>query len=150
MVRRKGFTLVELIIAMAVTVIVLTMVVTFISTFLNINRQQNEYVKAQDSLRLAGIRIEKDIRESSQNITVSRDLNGCYRITDTGDSGSVKTYCLVEKNLNRNSVYLVGNIDSISVELSSSSGTYVIIKITGSYEGRSLNYEQKIYLRSAT
>lgn len=140
--RKKGFTLVELIIAMAVSAIVLLGVVQLFSSIIKMSSTQDDYVKAQDAIRTVGVQVESDIRGSSQSMNVAL-LNGCTVLTDTVTNQKVQ-YCLNGKVLKRNGSVVIEGVKEFSVTQNLKQMT---IKIVGAYQERVINYEKILYLR---
>ncbi|AMC93162.1 hypothetical protein AOC36_04000 [Erysipelothrix larvae] len=143
---RKGFTLIELIIAMLISGIVLTILTTFVIYVLNIQRNQENFLIAQDAVRVAGLKIEKDIRTSSQSIKVSTESN-CTTISEN-DFDVPIIYCLSQNTLTRNGDFVTNNIETFTITQRLSDAIDIYIK--GVYEGRAIEYDQKIYLRTAS
>lgn len=143
MIKKKdGFTLIEVMVAMMVTGIILgTVYFLFIKAW-NMNMEQNEYINAQDALRISGLQIESDVRRSTQSITINTD-GMCYEIIDD----TTITYCLQDNTLIRNGSYLTDNVDLLTIEMPSGNA-YVDIKLKGSYNGKEISHEKKIYLRT--
>lgn len=140
--RKQGLTLVELVIAMAVSAIVLLGVVQLFSSILKMSATQDNYVKAQDAIRVVGVQIESDIRGSSQSMNVAM-LNGCTVLTDTVTKEAVQ-YCLNGKTLKRNGAVVIDGVKQFSV---TQNLKQMSIKIVGEYQERTINYEKILYLR---
>lgn len=139
---KKGFTLIELVIAMAITTIVLSILVFVFTWGMRTYQTQQKFVNLQDSLRTSGMVIEKDIRASTQVLTITATTN-CYTLTD--DESNINKYCLIDNVLTRNDVPLMDHLHTL--EITQTSG-FVRIYLAGTYEGKELHYEQNVYLRN--
>lgn len=139
---KRGFTLVEVMVALFVTSILLGAVYfVFVRSFM-MNKEQNDYVNSQDALRLSAMVIESDIRKSSQDINIIQE-KGCFVITDNQDNTEVE-YCVSERTLYRNSVFLIDNVDSFILE---DHINYVNLEIISNYNRKEIKHAQKIYFR---
>ena len=139
---KRGFTLVEMMVALFVTSILLGAVYfVFVRSFM-MNKEQNDYVNSQDALRLSAMVIESDIRKSSQDINIIQE-KGCFVITDNQDNTEVE-YCVSERTLYRNSVFLIDNVDSFILE---DHINYVNLEIISNYNRKEIKHAQKIYFR---
>lgn len=139
---KRGFTLVEVMVALFVTSILLGAVYfVFVRSFM-MNKEQNDYVNSQDALRLSAMVIESDIRKSSQDINIIQE-KGCFVITDIQDNTEVE-YCVSERTLYRNSVFLIDNVDSFILE---DHINYVNLEIISNYNRKEIKHAQKIYFR---
>lgn len=140
---KKGFTLVEVIVAMLVTGIILSAVYfVFIKSFL-MSQGQAEFINAQDAIRTSGLMIESDIRKSSQSIET--ETNGtCTTITDTITNDTFE-YCVQDSKLIRNGNVLIDHVKSIEFD---NQINYVSFEITGQYQGKEIKHEKRIYLRN--
>ncbi len=140
---KKGFTLIEVIVAMLVTGIILSAVYfVFIKSFL-MSQGQAEFINAQDAIRTSALMIESDIRKSSQSIET--EANGtCTTITDTITNDTFE-YCVQDSKLIRNGNVLIDHVKSIEFD---NQINYVSFEITGQYQGKEIKHEKRIYLRN--
>lgn len=140
---KKGFTLVEVIVAMLVTGIILSAVYfVFIKSFL-MSQGQAEFINAQDAIRTSALMIESDIRKSSQSIE-TETIGTCTTITDTLTSDTFE-YCVQDSKLIRNGNVLIDHVKSIEFD---NQINYVSFEITGLYQGKEIKHEKRIYLRN--
>lgn len=139
---RRGFTLVEIMVALLVTSILLGAIYfVFVRTFM-MNKEQNDYVNSQDALRLSAMVIESDVRESSQDVEITQQ-GDCYLIIDIQDNKEIE-YCVLNRILYRNSAFLIDNIDDFKLE---DHINYVNLEIISKYNRKELKHAQKIYFR---
>lgn len=146
---KKGMTLVEVVIALAVaTVLVATISGVFL--FINsVNNNQKSYIQAQDTIRTAALVVEKDIRSSSQYISVEFDaLTNTYEIMDNTSNTVIAEYRLQGETLYRNGSVLIDNVTSFTISQELTSGERIRISISSSHSGKEMTYEQTIYLRT--
>lgn len=139
---KKGFTLVELIITLAIASIILTGLVSVFSSIMKSSEREKRYVEIQDSVRILNVHFEKMIRTSSQNITVS-ESNGCYHIYDTVDMVD-QSICRDGSELYVNDSLLVDNLKAL--EIYHMSNTIIFKGILNNSE-EDFHYEKTIYLR---
>ncbi len=139
---KKGFTLVELLVAMAVSAIVLLGVISMFSSILKAEDQLDSYVQAQDSVRIISITVEKDIRTSSQQIVISNS-GTCTIIEDT-NALEVIEYCLSNKNLTRNDQHIGSNIKVFSVY---QENEMIKLLVESEYKKEVIRHEKAIHLR---
>ena len=141
---KKGFTLIEIMVALLITGIVLTAVYFVFIRSHNINQEQQRFIEAQDALRIGGLQIESDIRRSSQSIDIEKH-DACYHLIDKTD---LKTtiYCVENDTLTRNGVILIDRIHSVEI---TNTSQYIDIELKAQYGGKEVTHEKKIYLRSS-
>lgn len=142
---KKGMTLVEVLVALLVTGIILSAVYFVLVRVTLMNKQQQEYVNVQNGLRNTMLVIEKDIRKSSQSITLATNASGCYIVSDIIDSQEFE-YCVVDGVFLRNGQVLIDSVDQVNMELRD---FYIKVTLTGNYGGEALKHEKKLYLRTA-
>ena len=138
--KKKGFTLIELIIVISILSVVSLMLVSIFSFSINSNRKNTELVNNTDAIRLLSNTIEKDIRKSSQFISVNKN-EACFEITDLIDNEKI-VYCLDDGKVYRNSAFLIDYVKKIDIQ--NIDDEYIYIKLDDS-EGN--HYEQTMYYR---
>lgn len=138
--KKKGFTLIELIIVISILSVVSLMLVSIFSFSINSNRKNTELVNNTDAIRLLSNTIEKDIRKSSQFISVNKN-EACFEITDLIDNEKI-VYCLDDGKVYRNSAFLIDYVKKIDIQ--NIDDEYIYIKLDDS-EGN--HYEQIVYYR---
>ncbi len=138
--KKKGFTLIELIIVISILSVVSLMLVSIFSFSINSNRKNTELVNNTDAIRLLSNTIEKDIRKSSQFISVNKN-EACFEITDLIDNEKI-VYCLDDGKVYRNSAFLIDYVKKIDIQ--NIDDEYIYIKLDDS-EGN--HYEQTVYYR---
>ena len=138
--KKKGFTLIELIIVISILSVVSLMLVSIFSFSINSNRKNTELVNNTDAIRLLSNTIEKDIRKSSQFISVNKN-DACFEITDLIDNEKI-VYCLDDGKVYRNSAFLIDYVKKIDIQ--NIDDEYIYIKLDDS-EGN--HYEQTMYYR---
>jgi prepilin-type N-terminal cleavage/methylation domain-containing protein len=145
---KKGMTLVEVLIALLVTGIILSAVYFMFVRITIMNKEQQEYVQAQDGVRNVMLLIEKDIRTSSQHILL-KELDGCYNLSDLEKPDSTEdiSYCIEDGKFSRNDQVIVDGVDNL---IMSTNNFYIEVSINSKFGRRELNHEKKIYLRSAS
>lgn len=138
--KKKGFTLIELIIVISILSVVSLMLVSIFSFSINSNRKNTELVNNTDAIRLLSNTIEKDIRKSSQFISVNKN-DTCFEITDLIDNEKI-VYCLDDGKVYRNNAFLIDYVKKIDIQ--NIDDEYIYIKLDDS-EGN--HYEQTVYYR---
>lgn len=156
--RKKGFTLIELVIVMAIIVIAmstLTSVVVFAT-----NYYQDEYSESvtQEDLRLVAVLMEKDIRRYlTSDSYYSNSANTTITFGNTSADYVIYSYDNVNFTITRTS-HLAGvvssqivgkQIQSLTISYSSSPYPKVDITIQANIDGRVTNndIQQSIYIR---
>ena len=144
---KKGMTLVEVLVAMLITGIVLSAIYFVFIKVTVMNKEQQEYVKAQEGMRNTMLVIEKDIRRSSQSIELtSNAATGCYTIKDNEDATVKFEYCINDNSVTRNGHVLIDGVSYLKID--SGTGYYIEVSLKGKFGGRELKHEKKIYLRT--
>lgn len=161
MENKKGFTLVELIIAMMVTTILLAAVYFMFVRVFQMNQEQNELIAAQDTVRAISQIVEGDIRRSSQYLEVSESGN-LITVVQTNKEGTVlkdaegsplqMTYELKDDVLYRNNKRLLDRVKTFEFEIvelgeGASVRKYVDLLVVSETDKREVTHEKKIYLR---
>lgn len=139
---KRGFTLIELIIAMAVSSILVLGLIYVLSTILKAEKVQDEFVRAQEAVRITSLAIEKDIRQSSQQLEVRHEGN-CTYVDDTKTLVS-QAYCINDHFLEHNGVVLSNNIEFFEIE---KENMRISIVVRSKFREDIIVYEKTIFLR---
>jgi prepilin-type N-terminal cleavage/methylation domain-containing protein len=78
---KKGFTLIELVVAMVVLSVVMGLIVGLVTNSMGFFRDERTQVNNQASLRLIALDFEKDVRKYVLGVDQFSIVNGCYRIS---------------------------------------------------------------------
>lgn len=140
--KSKGFTLIELVVALAISTIILGVIFVVFSSIMKTYTNEKNRILLQDANRIVSLTIEGDIRKSSQSISIVED-GACFQIVDT-IMGSSTTYCIEENTVSRDGVFLSDNIQDVNLVLNGNAVTLDIIVFSAE---ETLNYEKTIYLR---
>lgn len=142
---KKGFTLVELVIVIAVFAILSGAVSSFFIFTSRINQDQTDYVEAQDTVRTVATTVESDIRASTQAadaISGQGTVNDPYIIVQA--SGADVQYYNQDNVLYRNGAALLNHVNVFSLTLND---FLVTLSIESAFAERTIQYDQKVYLR---
>ena len=150
MTNKKGFTVLELMVGLAIFSLISLMTLSIFSLGIKSTNLQRSQQEGNDSMRLVFNSIEKDIRESSQLVKISFDEN-TYYLTDLLN-GTINSYSLENEILYKNGKYLIDQIKSFDIE---SLGNLQKIENHTVNEGFKLNlsldeetiYDYKFYFR---
>lgn len=155
MKNNKGFTLVEVLIAMLITGIIFTSVYFLFIKVFTMNKEQNDFIQMQDAMRNVAHIVEKDIRKSTQNIEfveAGNEIKIYYldyslnrMLDDTGNEIKI-TYKLSDDVLYRNGNYLMNNLDNFELTYEEVR-LYVELKLNSKTDKREVKHDKKIYLR---
>lgn len=145
MKNKKGLTLVELIVGMFVMTILFGIVYSIFIKLHLMNEEQKQFVEIQDSLRISGELLEKDIRQSSQNLKIS-SKDSCYFIHDLDTNIDTK-YCLNDNVLSKNERYLASNINHFELTQNKDS---IKVRISSIYKEKEIKHEKTLYQRKAS
>lgn len=138
---KKGMTLIELVIAMAVTTILLSALAIVFNSAMTVYRISRNDAQAQSQLRLAVEKITIDIRSSNQSLdTAIVADHDCYLINTT------QRYCLVGTDLQLNSQTLIQNVAQFTISGPPSTNKVTIHLKSSIGNGKEMTYE--IYLRN--
>ena len=146
----KGFTLVEVIIAMFITTVLISAVYFMFIRVFQMNREQDQFIQMQDSLRTVSIIVEKDIRKSTQNVDIKKEGNTTtlQYLDDTGQklegSENIFTYKLENNRLYRNGNFLMENLEEFEL---TNHNYYVNLELKSKTGKREVSHDKKIYLR---
>lgn len=147
---KKGFTLVEVIIAMFITTVLISAVYFMFIRVFQMNREQDQFIQMQDSLRTVSIIVEKDIRKSTQNVDIKKEGNTTtlQYLDDTGQklegSENIFTYKLENNRLYRNGIFLMENLEEFDL---TNHNYYVNLELKSKTGKREVSHDKKIYLR---
>lgn len=147
---KKGFTLVEVIIAMFITTVLISAVYFMFIRVFQMNREQDQFIQMQDSLRTVSIIVEKDIRKSTQNVDIKKEGNTTtlQYLDDTGQklegSENIFTYKLENNRLYRNGNFLMENLEEFEL---TNHNYYVNLELKSKTGKREVSHDKKIYLR---
>lgn len=142
----KGFTLIELVIVIAVLSIVSLMTVSIFSFGIKSNNKNNEIKENTESVRLLFSIIEKDIRISSQNLSLeecNQASDTCFLLKDSNVENGDFEYHLKDDGFYRNKVFIIDRIKLFEIQkLEDEKGIKIIIEDAGEK-----NYDQVYYFR---
>lgn len=142
---RKGFTLIELVVVVAVVVIVFGLVAGLVGFSTRFFRDENTQVMSQESLRLIALDFEKDIRRS----------NGFEKIDDNNflvkevSAGVDVMYTLTNDfRVLRNGALIGERVESFDPSIEDE-GTSILLTIVSRPDGRGKvnQIEFRIYIR---
>lgn len=145
---KKGFTLIEVIITIAVASILLGAAVSFFVFMNRLNNDQKDFVFAQDTVRTVSRIIENDIRKSNQ--VANDQVIGSDALGIETDPYVIKLlsseveYYLKDNIIYRNGAFLLDNVEKFIIMKSGNKVTYII---ESNVKERMIEYEQEIYLR---
>lgn len=157
MQNKKGFTLVELMIAMFIATILIAGVYAMFISVHNMNEEQQAFIEAQTNLGSVSQIVEKDIRKSSQHLDISVSGNSTV-ITQLDKEGNIikddegnplqYSYELMNGKLYRNNRFLSEHIESFEVHAyPTEDPMYIYLKVNAKTRRREVNHDKKIYLR---
>lgn len=150
---KKGFTLVEVLIAMLITGIILSATYTLFVSVFKMNQEQNEFIQMQDTLRTVGQIVERDIRRSSQYIDLDNkedaihlvNLNKAGDVILDNEGNPVEViYKLENRKLYRNGQHLMDQLDNFILR---EEGDVVYLELKSKTSKREVSHDKKIYLR---
>lgn len=140
---RKGFTLIELMIALIVFSIIGVGLTTVFASGLRFYADEKSQVENQQSLTQFSISLENDIRKSK---AASKTLN-CLNLTQNNNSVVAYCYNSLSKSITRNTSEVAQNISTFTVTVSSNQIKLTLITSADQrLNQNTLNYEY--YLRT--
>ncbi|CAM3581707.1 type II secretion system protein [Erysipelothrix urinaevulpis] len=140
--KKEGFTLLELVIVMALISVVGLLLMSVFLTSHKSNKKNEALQKRTESVRLVSHIIDTDIRKSSQELTLTN--NGtCYDLTDSVDSSSIE-YCFKNNSVFRQGSFLIDEVNDFQIKTLENKGFMIMIEDSGGEK-----YEQTIYFRQA-
>ncbi len=133
---RKGFTLIELVIVIAIVGIVSLGIVNIVSYSMNIVSKETVNIDQQTDVRIVLVNFEKDLRRSNQEVT---KVDDCVYVNSI-------SYCLDNHSLTRDDIVLANNIEVFEVSVST---TFIDINVVSiaDKEGNTSAADTRIYLR---
>ena len=143
---RSGFTLIELIIVLAVSSILIVPLGMLLMSSAKNNTNEQERVESLSNVRASAQIVEVEIRESNQSIEIEQ-LGGCILIRDKNANKEqylLSKYCVINETLYRNDVVLVDKIAVFDIKADSDE-SYLVLTIENIYGGR---YEQTLVYRN--
>lgn len=141
MKNKKGFTLVELVIVIALISIVSLMTASIFSFGIKSNERNQSLQESTESARLVLQILDKDIRSSSQKLElISEDT--CFTLKDTLDESKTIKYCLKNEEVYRNNNFIIDKIIEFRIESIIDKGIEVYL-----VDNEGNTYDQKFYFR---
>lgn len=140
---KKGLTLIEVVVTVAVVTIVFSMLATIVSFFVRFNRDENSALDNQENMRLLVLQLERDIRHSNQEGI--QEVSGCYLITYGDVSATEITYCFNSNQVTRNGTVLGRDISEFS--LTNTNPIKVLVRSVDDTRGNNVEVSASIYLR---
>lgn len=135
---KKGMTLIELVVVMAVLGLVLSGVTIIIGFASNFFSEEDSSIIRQENLRLVTVNFEKDVRKSNQDVS---ENSGCVLV------GTIN-YCLSDNDMTRNGLKIAEEIATFDVSLASDDSYLDLLVVTTPDErGNTAQAETRIYLR---
>jgi len=135
---KKGMTLIELVVVMAVLGLVLSGVTIIIGFASNFFSEEDSSIIRQENLRLVTVNFEKDVRKSNQDVS---ENSGCVLV------GTIN-YCLSDNDITRNGLKIAEEIATFDVSLASDDSYLDLLVVTTPDErGNTAQAETRIYLR---
>lgn len=135
----KGFTLIELVIIMAILGIILGVVVSVFAFGLNFFSDEDSAIVRQEDLRRVAVIFEKDVRKSASQI-----------VTTSGQCANIDTtiYCLDGNSVKKDGIVISKNIDNFSVYVDPA-GSFIDISLSSTVDNRNqdVDLSTRIYLR---
>lgn len=113
--KEQGFTLIELVVAMAIFAILGLMTITVFSAGLKFTDRNQNIQERTESIRLVFRILDKDLRTSSQYIAVE-DKDSCYTLKDKKSKQDDLVYCLLDDTLSKNGKVLIDKIGGFKIE----------------------------------
>ncbi|MEA5018232.1 MAG: type II secretion system protein [Erysipelotrichaceae bacterium] len=136
--KRKGFTLIELVIVIALIGIISAAMVTVVRFTSQFFKSEDSKIARQENVRIVAVNFEKDIRKSHQTLSID---GGCVITND-------QEYCLVDDKIYRNNIRIASQIADFQVTIADDL-TYLDLAIisTPDERGDIVIAQTRIYLR---
>lgn len=146
---RQGFTLIEVMLALAIIVIIFGMIASIVGFFSRFYTDESIYIDRQRNMRVLMLQIERDIRMSDQEVNLNSAP--CYVIGAGDGSTSTHTYCFdVTTNIvTRDGNVMARNVSVLNLSLSSDQALSIDIKMIPDARGIQLEAVYTIFLRQA-
>ncbi len=134
----KGFTLIELIIVIALITIISAGVVGIVVFSTDFFKSENSDIIRQENVRIVTVNFEKDIRKSNQEVI---QADGCVNV-------NAVEYCLTNNIIYRDGLQLAKNISLFEIDIAGD-GSFLdlLVVSTPNDEGSEVSAETRIYLR---
>jgi prepilin-type N-terminal cleavage/methylation domain-containing protein len=159
-IKRKGFTLIELIIAMAIFLIIIVMAFSTLSSYFAVRSANDQEMILQQNFRAALDKITYDFIQASSTPVISSPLSNSVKdtLTFTGADGDEISYTLVDKGggtsaICRNGDPVTENVHQLVKLYFVRSGGKIIMIIIGdlTYFGkeRTISFASMVFSRNA-
>jgi prepilin-type N-terminal cleavage/methylation domain-containing protein len=110
---KKGFTLIELIVTMAVLSVFTYLIAMLVTNSMGFFKDEESQVANQSALRIVAVQFEKDARRHVFGVGDLVISGSCYTITPV--NGSSIAYCLVGNNVQRNGAVIASGVSEFTV-----------------------------------
>ena len=135
---KKGFTLIELIIVIAIISIISLGVMNIVLFLTRFFSNEDADITRQNNVRIVVVNFEKDVRKSDQQVSV---IDDCVNVNSI-------SYCLINQAIYRDSLMIADNIGVFDVVLATDN-TYldIVVESTADSDGETSTAQTRIYLR---
>jgi prepilin-type N-terminal cleavage/methylation domain-containing protein len=134
----KGFTLIELIIVIALITIISAGVVGIVIFSTDFFKSEDSDIIRQENVRIVTVNFEKDVRKSNQEVV---EIDGCINV-------NAVEYCLTNNAIYRDGIQLAHSISLFEIDLAvDGSFLDLLVVSTPNNEGDEVSTETRIYLR---
>lgn len=114
---KKGFTLIELVITMAILSIVMGLIVGLVTQSMKFFSDEDDQVANQAALRQIALDFEKNVRKFVITPTEYEDqLNGCYVIKPIFEDNIIYCFDNVSKTVSKNGIVIGENIEKFEAK----------------------------------
>lgn len=146
---RKGFTLIEVMLAILIVAIIFGMIASIVGFFSRFYSDESQYINRQENMRILMLQLERDIRMSDQ--ATNLNSSPCYLIGTGSGSTTSNTYCFdVTTNVvTRNGNVVARNISVFNLSLSGDRALDIDIKMIPDARGKQLEAVYTLFLRQA-
>ncbi|PKM64988.1 MAG: hypothetical protein CVU96_00060 [Firmicutes bacterium HGW-Firmicutes-20] len=110
---KKGFTLIEVIVTLAVLSVFMYLITMLVSSSMGFFRDEESQVANQAALRIVSVQFEKDIRRHVFGVGDLVISGSCYTITPVYEASIA--YCLVGSNVQRNGAVIASGVSEFTV-----------------------------------
>ncbi|MDP2813148.1 MAG: prepilin-type N-terminal cleavage/methylation domain-containing protein [Erysipelotrichaceae bacterium] len=144
---KKGFTLIELIITMAVLSIFTYLIAMLVQNSMGFFKDEESQVANQAALRIVAVQFEKDVRRhvfGNEELVIS---GNCYTITPVYEASV--SYCLVGSSVVRNGTVIANGVSQFSASPYRISDNSVLLTIKSNADryGRVNEVVVRIFVR---